>query len=297
MKLTSSDVCVISGASSGIGKQIAKYISKHFKSKIILLARTENLLKKVENECLQLGASYTLTILCDVTKEEQVKNAIDLVITNCNEINYLFLCAGISGSIPFIEMNDLSIFTKMFETNVMGYVYLTKYVLPHFKNNVTKNVTKNTQKNGKSLQNQIIVISSVSGIIPIPLRTAYCMSKFGVEGFFRTLKTELKADEETQHVKILMIEPAWVDTEIRNHHVTEFQKDYNKKKMMSVEECVNGIFEALLAGKEVQRFQWIYKMAPILYECFPRLVEYITLKKTNFKQVLKDAKELRISKL
>nr|CAG4713031.1 unnamed protein product [Naegleria fowleri] len=262
-----NDVCVVSGASSGIGKKIALELSK-FRTK------TKSLLEQVSQECISLGASSTLVIPCDVSNEEQCKNAIQSIHSKYNgRLDKLFLCAGISGSIPFEHIQDMSIFEQMFKTNVMGYIYLTKFSLP---------LLKQSKSNP-----HICVMSSMSGVIPIPMRTAYCMSKFAVEGFFRTLRTELKHTKDAKHICITLICPGWVDTDIRKHHVTEHQTNYdNGSKMMSVEECVKKTLKAVREKKGTQRFKTLYHWSPIIYELYPKFIEDLTVKKTGFSQLM-----------
>ncbi|EFC35907.1 predicted protein [Naegleria gruberi] len=247
------NVIVISGASSGIGRGLALQLAK-FKTNIVLIARTKSALEQVSKECLLNGALSTLILPCDVTNEDQVKNSIELIKIKYKEINQLFLCAGISGSIPFIEIEDMKIFEQINSNN-----------------------------------SHITVISSMSGIIPIPLRTAYCMSKFAVEGFFRTLRSELKNTPKYSHLTITLICPGWVDTEIRKHHLTEHQTNYNidnNGKMMTIDECVLKTLNAVRMKKYTQRFKLLYQFAPIIYDIVPSIIENMTIKKTGYKDLI-----------
>jgi NAD(P)-dependent dehydrogenase (short-subunit alcohol dehydrogenase family) len=79
------------------------------------------------------------------------------------------LNAGLSFHAPFESMDEDEmgiVFKKLMDINYLGYIYCTYYALPHLK------------KSG----GQIAVISSLSGELGLPLRTAYCGSKFAVKG-------------------------------------------------------------------------------------------------------------------
>jgi dehydrogenase/reductase SDR family member 7B len=79
------------------------------------------------------------------------------------------------------------------------------------------------------------VLSSVSGIVGVPFRTAYCASKFAVQGFFEALRNELHNE-----VNISFFSPGWVDTGIQDRHLIENQK-HDHGKRMSVEDCIEKI--------------------------------------------------------
>ena len=81
--------------------------------------------------------------------------------------------------------------------NFMGYVNTTKYTIPHLI----------------KTKGQIVVVSSASGIIPFPARTAYCASKFAVEGFYKSLRYEMDGK-----IDITLVSPTSIPgTNFRNN--------------------------------------------------------------------------------
>ena len=206
---------------------------------------------------MKLGAKNTLAITCDVTIEEDCKKSVQEAINKFQSIDILILNAGISGSIPFHQIKDLSIYEKMMKVNFLGYVNMTHFALPEIK-----------KSNGR-----ICVISSMSGKIGIPLRTAYCSSKFAVTGFFEVLRNELVM--ENPKVKITICVPGWVDSEIRKRHVQETQQQYDKKKMMSIDECVQQSLIALKNGKREERYTGITSYLPFLSAFYPDFVDML----------------------
>ena len=97
------------------------------------------------------------------------------------------LNAGVSAHFRFDEIQDMSLYRKMMDINFFGYVYCTKYALPYLKKTF----------------GQIIVLSSISGEVGLPYRTAYCSSKFAVTGFFEALRIE----QEDRMVSITILCP------------------------------------------------------------------------------------------
>lgn len=85
------------------------------------------------------------------------------------------------------------------DINFYGYLYMTKYGLPYLKNS-----------NG-----QILVLSSMSGEVGLPDRSAYCSSKFAVTGFFESLRIEMDNDD----VAITIVCPPSVKTPMRDHDI------------------------------------------------------------------------------
>lgn len=99
-----------------------------------------------------------------------------------------------------------------------GYVYCTKFALPYVRHS----------------KGAIAVVGSVSGELGFPLRSAYCASKFAVTGFFEALQAELGSE-----VQITVVQPAFVETPIRDHALGPKGADiqHNETKRMSVQVC------------------------------------------------------------
>ena len=120
-------VVLITGASSGIGKQTAIEFAK-LGSSIILVARRKNKLQQVENELKQFNVN-TLVCVCDVSKKDQVLEMSKIVIAKFTSIDILVNNAGfaIYGSIFDLSIDEIE---SQMETNYFGMVYCTKNFLP-----------------------------------------------------------------------------------------------------------------------------------------------------------------------
>ncbi|EFC50028.1 short chain dehydrogenase/reductase family protein [Naegleria gruberi] len=175
---------VITGASGGIGATIAgQYASMG--ATLVLGARNVENLNQVKEECLKKGAEQCHVIYLDVSNEESCKTFISdtLQVLNNKEIHILILNAGIGMKKRFDESTNLEQHKKLMDVNFWGAVYPVHYALPSMKLS-NPNTIINRPK--------IAVVSSLSGKYTPPLRTAYVSSKHAVNGFFHTLRIEMK---------------------------------------------------------------------------------------------------------
>lgn len=152
-------VIVITGASSGIGKVCANYLyDKGYK--VYGLNRTPIISEKIEY------------IKCDVTNEEDVKNAF----LNIEEDIYAVINnagMGISGAIEYATSVDVS---RIIDVNIKGVINVCKYAIPRLR----------------ATKGKIINIGSVAGELTIPFQTFYSMSKVAVSTYTEGLRMELK---------------------------------------------------------------------------------------------------------
>jgi short-subunit dehydrogenase len=182
---------VITGASSGAGRAIAVELARHG-CKLALAARREDALKNIMEECASLGSEvfYLHVDVKDANDHQQLAQEtirhlgrIDVWINNAG-----VLAAGAFDEIPS-EVNE-----DVVRTNLLGYIHGAHAVLPHFK-----------QQGYGVLINNI----SVGGWFPTPFMSAYCASKFGLRGFFESLKGEL---QDYPDIRVCDLYPAFLDT-------------------------------------------------------------------------------------
>ena len=188
-------VVLITGASSGIGKQTAIEFAK-LGSNIILVARTKNKLEQVENQLKQFNV-ITLVCPCDVSKKEQVENMSKIVLKKFNSVDILINNAGfaIYGSVFDLSIDEIE---SQMETNYFGMIYCTKLFLPLMIK----------QKSG-----HIVNVASVAASFGLPGIASYCASKFAMLGFSEGLKHELSGTG----VGLTVVSPIMVKTEFFDH--------------------------------------------------------------------------------
>lgn len=181
----------ITGASSGIGEQMAWAFAKEG-AQVILSARREAQLLEVKSKCVAPSKVHVLTL--DLMKEaempEKVKQAIDFT----GQVDILVNNGGISQRAPVLE-TDMEVYRKLMEVNYFGTIALTKSLLPHLI----------ASKSG-----QIIVLSSLMGKFSSPLRSGYAAAKHALHGFFEGLQAEHYDDG----LRVTMVCPGFIATDI-----------------------------------------------------------------------------------
>ena len=196
-------VVLITGASSGIGKQTAIEFAK-LGSSIILVARRKNKLEQVENELKQFNVN-TLVCVCDVSKKDQVEELSKIVLQKFNSIDILVNNAGfaIYGSVSDLSIDEIE---SQMETNYFGMIYCVKNFLPLML---------------KKKSGHIVNVASVGASFSVPGVSSYCATKFAMLGFSEGLKHELYGTG----VGLTVVSPIMVRTPLFEHpSFTNFSK-------------------------------------------------------------------------
>jgi len=221
-------VVVITGASKGIGAELARQLAAAG-AKLVLAARNEKGLEAVAEQCRKAGASV-ITVKADVAVERDCQAIVAGAVLAFGRLDTLVNNAGISMWAKFEDIEDMSILERIMQVNYMGAVYCTRHALPHLR-----------QAKGR-----IVGVSSISGLTGVPTRTGYSASKHAMTGFFDSLRIEL-ADSG---VAVTMIFPGFVATGIRENATGPDGKSImvspvKEDKVMSVEDCARRIARAI----------------------------------------------------
>ncbi len=175
MTRTIHKTAIITGASSGIGRETAvRLATKEYN--VTITARNKTNLKKTEERVSEYGGGC-LVVLLDLLKEQNIKKCIDKTIDRFGRLDVLVNAAGIIGS-GSVETTELSDWDKMMDINLRSVFYLMKLAVPYLKK------TKGT----------IINVSSVTGLRAFPGVLTYCVSKAGVDQLTRCAALELALD-------------------------------------------------------------------------------------------------------
>jgi len=246
-------VIIITGASSGIGKALALELASQG-AKVVLASRNIFRLSLVEKEISKLGG-VSLSVIADVTNKSDCKNIVDQTIERFGKIDTLINNAGISMRALFNEL-DISVFEKVLDTNFLGAVYCTKYALPYILKQ----------------KGSLVAISSISGLSPLPARSAYVASKYAMNGFFQTIRLENKAND----LHVLIVHPGFTSSNIRTvaldkHGESQETSPRNEDKMMSASRLAKVIVKATIKRKrkliltsQGKLLVWMYKFIPAL---------------------------------
>jgi len=183
---------VISGVSSGLGKELAKkFVSLNWN--VIGLARNTKTLQKLSEELGKNFSSYTV----DLQDEVGVISAFDFIESQFSHIDVIVNNAALFTMKPFIECSFEDI-NSIVNTNLKGVMYSTLKAIEIMK-----------KSNGSG---RIINISSVAGVHGIENQAIYCASKFGLNGFAEALNQEIIK----YNISISTIIPGGINTPLWN---------------------------------------------------------------------------------
>jgi clavulanate-9-aldehyde reducatase len=187
-------IALVTGASSGIGEATAEALAAAGANVVIAARRTDRLQSLEER--LTARGTKVLSIELDVTNEDACRAAVQRTVDQFGALHILVNNAGLM-LLGKIEGADTTDWTRMINTNVLGLMFMTHAALPHLLA-------------GKG---SIVQISSVAGRAARLGSGAYNASKWAVGAFSESLRQEVTA----RGVRVVLIEPGMVATELREH--------------------------------------------------------------------------------
>jgi short-subunit dehydrogenase len=222
------NVVVITGASKGIGAELARQLAAKG-ARLVLAARGENELEEVAAQCRKAGATV-VTVKADVAVERDCQAIVSGALVAFGRLDTLVNNAGATMWAKFEDISDMSILQRIMQVNYMGAVYCTHHALPHLR----------------ASRGSIVGISSLAGRVGVPTRTGYSASKHAMTGFFDSLRIEL----DGSGVTVTMVYPGFVATGIRENAAGPDGKPIRvspvkEGEVMSVEDCARRIVTAI----------------------------------------------------
>ena len=219
-------VVLVTGASSGIGKEVAKRFAKEG-ALVILTARSLDKLKEVQKE-IEKNNGNVESYSMDITNRNQINETIKNIIKKYNKIDILVNNAGIikPGSIEEVSYED---FDAHVNINLLGYFNCIKETVPYMlkeKSGNIVNIITSTVKNTKAR------------------RLAYAASKYGQAGLSNALHEDLK----DKGISVVAVYPGKTDTPIHDPYMD--QDDPKREKMLKPEEVAEVVLEAALMPAE-----------------------------------------------
>lgn len=196
-------VVVITGASSGLGKECAR-VFHAAGARLVLCGRDASRLQQVVQELTENSTqtqTYTPSIVVfDLADTETVDRAAEEILQCYGQVDVLINNAGISYRGNILDTH-LSVQRNVMETNYFGPIALTQALLPSMV---------------RRRSGHIVVISSVQGKIAIPYRSAYAASKHATQGYFDCLRAEI----ERYGIPVTVVSPGYIRTNLSVNAVT-----------------------------------------------------------------------------
>ncbi len=188
---------IVTGASDGIGKQVAIKLADQGVS-LALVARNKDKLETTKAEILASHPAAKVGIYpCDLTQTANLKITINQIVSDFQNINILLNIAGVWQKKAQLDTIPEETVDSVIATNLTGLIHCTRLVLPVLR---------------KQEEAAIINISSRSGIQGAEGQAVYAASKWGVRGFTETLKIDLK----TSHIRVAGVYQAGTNTQMFN---------------------------------------------------------------------------------
>lgn len=240
---------VISGASGGLGFNIAKRLIEKYNCNIIGIGRNE---KKFISNIEKLGDKKNnfKYFLFDISNKENWLNFAQTLEKDNVIPDVLINNAGFM--LPFQKLQQISDndITEIINTNLTSYVFATKIMLPLLK---------------KSSTPAIINVSSAAGLCPVVGESLYCLTKYGVRGFTETLQQDYK-----KQIYVGGIFPGFIKTDLMDRmEISDKNNGIIDKVMMPVDKAVKKIVKKIarkrkriVLGFDGKSMHFLYRMMP-----------------------------------
>ncbi len=262
-------VVLITGASSGIGAELARQFAADG-ARVALAARDAGRLDVVATACRALGAEARV-VPGDVSIETSCASIVERTVAHFGGLDILVNNAGLGSSGLFDEITDLSIFDTVMRVNYLGSVWCTAHALPHLKRS----------------KGRLVAISSLTGLTGVPKRTVYAATKHAMAGFFDSLRIEL----EGTGVSVTVIYPGFVFSEINQRALSPDGSPFGERgfvrrkgETMETDECCRLILAAVAARDRDLVMTWRGKIGRLLKLISPRLVDRIARRAIDARQ-------------
>ena len=215
-------VALITGASKGLGYEIAKSYLKYGSNLVICSSNSNNIKKSyIKLKKIKKKNQKIFYLVADVSSPKQVKKLVNFTIQKFKKIDILINNAGIYGPKGYIEKINWHDWVKTIEVNLFGSILLCRAVIPYFK------------KNNKG---KIIQLSGGGAASPSPRISGYAVSKVGIVRFIENLSEEVKK----YNIDINAVAPGAINTNMLNEVLREgpkkigmyyYQKALKQKKL------------------------------------------------------------------
>ena len=251
-------VVVVTGGTDGIGKALVDAMIREG-ARVATCGRNHDKIYRLQSE---YPSAYLHTMLADVSSENDCRRFIESTIKQFGGIDILINNAGISMR-ALLRETSIEVIKTVMDINFYGSVYCTKYALESL-----------IRRKGT-----IVGVSSIAGYRGLPGRSGYSASKFALQGWLESIKTEMMAEG----VHVMWVCPGFTSSNIR---VAALDKNANEhgrtpmdeSKMMSAEECADRILRAISKKKRTLVLTFTGKRTVFMQKFLPKLADRLTYK-------------------
>ena len=231
----SDQVAVVTGASSGIGAATAIALAREGYA-VALAARREDRINQI-CEDISSGGGRALAVPTDIGSEDEARALIEMAKSELGGVDVLVNNAGVMLLGP-VQGADVDEWRQMIDVNVLGLLYATHAAIPAM------------QERGGG---HIVNLSSVAGRTARAGAAVYNLTKWGVGAFSEALRQEVLHS----NIRVTIIEPGFVDTELQGHNTNPMVVEGIKKERerlgdaLQAEDIANAILYAVKQPKHV----------------------------------------------
>ncbi len=206
-------VALVTGASSGIGEATSLALSAHGAT-VAIAARRKDRLEALATT-IRDGGGQALVLEADITSQPEAARTVETTASELGRLDILVNNAGMMLLGP-IENAPLQEWDQMVDINVRGLLYCAHAAVPHLLR---------AAEDGPRHVSDMVNVSSVAGRAPRRGSGVYNLTKHGVGAFSESLRQELT----TRHVRISLVEPGAVATELVSHNRPEIQEQSRER--------------------------------------------------------------------
>jgi short-subunit dehydrogenase len=252
-------VCLITGASSGIGEYLAYEYAK-LGYNLVLTGRRAEKLAAVVQKCKIVSDFRAIAEVVDVNDERAMKEMVGRIIRNprLGRIDVVIANAGYASGGPLQKIST-RVYRDQIETNVFGVLNTIYPCLSHLE-----------QSKGK-----LALIGSVNSYLSIPTNSAYAMSKYALRALGEAITFELAP----KGISVTMIYPGFIHSDIRQRDnsgaIVEGKKDFASRLAMPTDKAAKQIARAIEKRKK-EKIITLHGIAAIYLKRFtPWLMRFL----------------------
>jgi short-subunit dehydrogenase len=256
MSFFQDKVVVITGGSDGIGKALIEVLIP-LGAKVATCGRSHD---KIYSLQMEYSKVLLHAVACDVSDEEECRRFIESTIDTFGGVDVLINNAAISMRALFTEC-ETRVTKKIMDINFLGSVYCTKYALPSI-----------LERKGT-----IVGVSSTAGYRGLPGRSAYSASKFALQGWLESLRTELLHSG----VHVMWVCPGFTASNIRlaaldRQGEARGESVLDEGRLMTSQDCARHIVRAIERRKRTLVLTFLGKVTVLINKVAPSLADRLT---------------------